>query len=86
LAGVGIQNKYTQSDNFQNFFQMLIGPNIHGIILKPSIGTNYSISDNYALYGQLGKTISVNGLGLYKVGHSFSAYNIGAGVTYRFSL
>jgi len=86
LAGVGVQNKYVQSDNFQNFFQLLIGSNHHGIIFKPSIGTNYSLSDNYALYGQFGKTISVNSMGLYQEGRSFSAYNIGVGLTYRFSL
>ncbi len=65
---------------------MLIGTNIHGIKFKPSIGTNYSLSDHYALYGQFGNTISVNSMGLYKTGHSFSVYNISAGITYRFSV
>jgi len=85
LLGIGVQNKYLRSNNFQNFFQILIGANVHGVILKPSIGTNYSLSDHYALHMQLGSTISVNNANLYRVGKSMSAYHIGIGLTYRFS-
>ena len=86
LAGIGIENKYIKSNNFQNFFQILIGTNIHGVILKPSISTNYNLNDSYAIYGQLGYTMSVNGLNLYKENRSFSNYNMGLGLSYRFSL
>ncbi len=86
LAGVGVQNRYFESDRFQNFFQILIGTNIYGIIYKPSIATNYSLSDNYALYAQLGMTRSVNNSDLYRDDRQFSTYNIGLGLTYRFSL
>lgn len=86
LAGIGIENRYIKSNNFQNFFQIMIGTNIHGIIVKPSIGTNYSLSDSYALFGQIGYTTSVNGINLYRENRSFSNYNIGLGLTYRFSL
>jgi len=54
LVGIGIQTKYNPSDSFQHFFQILTGPNNRGIIFKPSIGTNYTINDNYALYAQVG--------------------------------
>ncbi|MDF1877657.1 hypothetical protein JHD47_07470 [Sulfurimonas sp. SAG-AH-194-L11] len=82
LAGVGIQNKYSKSDNFQNFFQVLIGTNVQSMIVKPSIGTNYSINERYAIYGQIGKTLSI---GTDK-SSSFDANNIGIGITYRFSI
>ncbi len=85
LLGIGIQNKYLKENQFQNFFQILMGANIHGVIFKPSIGTNYSLSDHYALHVQLGSTISADHTRLYEEGKSLSAYHIGVGLTYRFS-
>jgi len=86
LAGLGIQNKFSSTNSFQNFFQILIGANVHGIVIKPSIGSNYSLSDNLALYGQISKTISVNKMNLYPDKFRFSSYSAGLGLTYRFSL
>jgi len=86
LFGIGLQNKYLKSNKFQNFFQLLLGTNIHGIIFKPSIATNYSLSDRYALYAQFGYTMSVDNEHLYRQSQSMRAYNLGLGVTYRFSL
>lgn len=86
LAGLGIQNKFSTTKSYQNFFQILIGANVHGILLKPSIGINYSLSDNLALYGQFGKTMSVNKFNLYPDDKRFNSYFIGLGLTYRFSL
>jgi len=86
LFGIGVQSKYIQSNKFQNFLQLLIGTNVNGIIFKPSIATNYSLSDRYALYAQLGYTTSVEVGSLYRKNQSMRAYNLGIGVTYRFSL
>lgn len=86
LTGLGIQNKFSTTNPYQNFFQVLIGANVHGILLKPSIGINYSLSDSLALYGQFGKTLSINKFNLYRDDKRFSAYSIGLGLTYRFSL
>jgi len=86
LAGIGLQTKYDKSDSFQHFFQILVGPNNRGIVIKPSIGTNYTINDNYALYAQVGITKSVESFGLYTKGRTFNTNHIGVGLTYRFSL
>ena len=86
LVGIGLQNRYKKSDKFQNFAQLLLGGNIHGVIFKPSVGTNYSINEKYALYAQLGYVSSINDANLYTKEKSLSAYSVGAGVTYRFSL
>jgi len=81
LAGLGIQTKYSTTDRFQSFFQILIGGGAHGVLLKPSVGFNYGLSDDLALYGQLAKTISLNA----PAHKRFRASSIGIGLTYRFS-
>jgi len=86
LTGLGIQSKFSTTNSFQNFFQILIGANVHGIILKPSVGFNYGFSDHLALYGQLARTISLNKIKLYPDNLRFSSYSTGLGLTYRFSL
>ena len=86
LTGLGIQNKFSSKDRFQGFFQILIGANVNGIVIKPAIGLNYSLSDHYAIYGQLGKTIALNKDARAPVNIQLNAYNIGLGLTYRFSL
>ncbi len=85
-VGFGMQNKYVPSSRFQNFLQLLIGANVYGILFKPSIGTNYTIQDNIALYGQIGKTMSIDQMDLYRKDKNLRAYFIGFGFTYRFSL
>ena len=86
LTGIGLQSKFSTANSFQGFLQILIGANVHGIILKPSVGVNYGLSDKLALYGQFGKTISLNKIGLYPDNQLFSSYSAGLGLTYRFSL
>ncbi|PJA31486.1 MAG: hypothetical protein CO187_09145 [Zetaproteobacteria bacterium CG_4_9_14_3_um_filter_53_7] len=86
LTGLGIQSKFSTTRGFQNFFQILIGANVHGVILKPSVGFNYGLSDHLALYGQLAKTISLHQIKLYPDNLRFSSYSTGLGLTYRFSL
>jgi len=85
LFGLGVQNKYLKSTQFQNFFQVLLGTNVYGLIIKPSISTNYTLNDRYALYAQLGYTKSIDYGGLYREEEPMSAYSVGLGVTYRFS-
>lgn len=84
LGGIGIQSRYYKSNKFQNFFQILAGTNVFIPILKPSVGSNYSINEKYAAYLQLGKTISIGNANNENL--SYDAYNIGFGITYRFSV
>ncbi len=86
LAGLGIQSKFSPTNRFQGFFQILVGANANGIILKPSVGLNCSLSDHYAIYGQIGKTVPLNKDKRAPVNLQLNAYNIGLGLTYRFSL
>ena len=86
LTGLGVQSKFSKTNNFQSFFQILIGTNVHGVVLKPSIGLNYGLSDNLALYCQIGRTISLDKLNLYPDRLRFNANFVALGLTYRFSL
>lgn len=86
FAGIGVQSQYAGSERFQNFFQLMVGTNHNGVLFKPMIGTNYTINDYYALFLQVGRTMSIHGLGLYQEDKSFNNYNVGLGLTYRFSL
>ena len=86
LAGLGIQTQFSTTKRFQGFMQILAGADVHGMVLKPSFGLNYSLSDHLALYGQLGKTISLDKMNLYPKSLRLSSYSAGLGFTYRFSL
>jgi hypothetical protein len=86
LAGIGVQSKYSADTPFQTFAQMLIGTNIHGIIVKPAVGANWGLSDRLAIYGQAGGTISLDKLGLYPKQYRFRSTSLGLGLSYRFSL
>jgi len=86
LVGLGTQNKFSITDYFQSFFQVLIGANVHGLILKPSIGFNYSLSDNLAIYGQLAKAMSLHKINLYPNSQKLNYDSASCGLTYRFSL
>ena len=81
LVGVGLQNKYDKGDRVQFFAQLLGGTNVHGLILKPGIGMNYTLSDRLAIHATSGKTIATspdNG--------NFRATDLALGLTYRFSV
>lgn len=80
LVGVGIQNKYNRGDRVQFFGQLLGGTNVHGLIFKPGIGMNYTLSDRLAIHASAGKTMATsadNG--------NFRAAYLGLGLSYRFS-
>lgn len=85
-AGLGIQNKFATTNRFQKFFQVLVGTNINNFVLKTAVGVNYSLTDNLALYGQLGKTISLNKWTQYAYDMRVNSDTLGLGLTYRFSL
>ncbi len=85
LLGLGIQSEPKRS-GINLFFQTLVGANIHGIIVKPSVGISYNVNDKFAIYSQWGKTEALRGQSLYRDGLHLSAYYMGLGVTYRFSL
>ena len=81
LAGVGVQSKYQRGDRFQFFGQLLGGTNVHGLILNPGIGLNYSLTDQLAVHASAGKTratSSDNG--------NFRSTSLGLGMTYRFAV
>ena len=81
LVGVGLQNRYARGDRFQFFGQLLGGTNVHGLILKPGVGLNYSLSDQLAIHASSGKTMATtsdNG--------NFRSTYLGLGLTYRFSV
>ena len=86
LAGVGVQSKYSKNESFQTFAQMLVGTNIHGLIIKPAVGINFGLSDRMAIYGQVGNTLSLDSLGLYPKKYRFRSTSVGLGMSYRFSV
>lgn len=86
LAGLGVQNKFATTNRFQNFFQVLIGTNLNNMVLKTSLGVNYSLTDKLALYGQVGRTLSLNEWTLYPYDIRLNSDSVGLGLTYRFSL
>lgn len=86
LAGVGVQSKYVANKAFQTFAQLLVGTNVHGIIAKPAVGANLSLSDRLAIYGQVGGTVSLDRLGLYPKQYKSKSISVGLGLSYRFSL
>lgn len=81
LAGVGVQNKFTRSDRFQFFGQLLGGTNVHGLILQPGVGLNVTIADRLALHASGGKTFAASS----NNGNFRSTY-LGLGLSYRFSV
>ncbi len=86
LAGVGLQSKYSADNPFQTFAQLLIGTNIHGVIVKPAVGMNVGLSDRLAIYGQVGSTLSLDNLGVYPKQYRFRSTSLGLGLSYRYSL
>ena len=82
LLGLGLQSKYSLQQRFQSFAQILLGANVSGLIAKLELGVNYSLNDNYALYGQVGHTASVDTGNKY----DFSANSFGLGLSFRFSV
>jgi hypothetical protein len=88
LFGLGLQSTFNAENSFQSFIQVLAGPYGHGIMLKPTIGTFYSLSDSYAIYTQYSKVIPLSDFSPKGNGKSLpiKADAFGIGVSYRFSL
>lgn len=86
LTGLGLQTTYSADQPVQGFAQMVAGINVHGLIVKPAVGLNVTLSDRLAVYAQVGKTLSVNGVHVYPERYRFNATNVGLGLSYRFSL
>lgn len=86
LTGLGLQTTYSADQPLQGFAQLVAGINVHGLITKPSVGLNFSLSDRLAVYANVGKTYSVNGVHVYPERYRFNATNVGLGLTYRFGL
>lgn len=85
LVGAGVQSTYAAGERWQFFGQLLAGPNVHGIVLKPMVGLNFSLTDRLALHLQAGKTIGLDNYGQNTNKQKFRASALGLGLTYRFS-
>lgn len=93
-VGLGWQSHYLDSEKFQTFVQLMYGMNDVGVdedkdvgpLLNASVGVNYALSDQLALYAQVGKTISVDQHLKSNYDNAFEDTSIGFGITYRFSL
>ncbi len=81
LVGIGMQSRYASGDRFQYFGQLLGGTNAHGLILKPGIGLNHTLSDRLAIHASIGKTMATS-----SDNGKFSATYLGLGLSYRFSV
>lgn len=94
FTGLGWQSSYLDSEKLQGFAQLLFGINDVGVneqedvgpLLNASIGFNYSLSKQLAIYVQMGKTVSVNKYIKSNYSNYFRDSSIGLGITYRFSL
>lgn len=94
FVGLGWQSHYTETNKFQGFAQLSIGLNDLGVnrkqdvgpLLNAAIGFNYGLSDRLALFGQLGKSVSIKQYTKSDPDHNFKANTFGLGLTYRFSL
>ena len=81
LVGLGVQSKYQRGDRLQVFGQLLGGTNVHGLIVQPGIGLNWTVSDFLAVHASAGATratSSDNG--------SFRSRVLGLGLSYRFAV
>ena len=76
-AGIGLQTRYNKGDAFQFFSELQVGANVEGAILRPSIGLDYSFSEDLAFHTSLGFTLG---------SQAFSSTSIELGLTRRFSL
>jgi len=85
LIGLGLQTSYSPGTPLQWFAQLLGGTNVHGALAKPSVGFNYAVNDQFAVYAMAGGTYSLNNARL-KSNHQFKSPTLGFGLTYRFSM
>lgn len=94
LVGAGWQSDLFFDDRLQGFAQVMYGMNDIGIdpqyeiggLLYPAVGVSYSLGDKYAIYGQVGKTVSLDQYLKPGPQNSFENWSVGLGMTYRFAL
>ena len=94
LVGLGWQSHIFGKDRLQAFAQVMYGMNDVGIdaehdvgaLVNGAIGINFKLNDQYAIYGQVGKTISLGQYLKPNFDNAFESTSLGLGLTYRFSL
>ena len=84
MAGVGVQSAYSPHDRFQTFAQLLVGTNATSLLAKPGVGMNYSLTDQLAIFGQIGATFSLANR-TQRSNQDIRSPSIGLGLSYRFS-
>ncbi len=92
FAGLGWHS--ASGKKLQTFAQLMIGLNDLGVnkqedpgpLLNASVGMNYELSERFAIYGQLGKTASINRHLRPRDKNNFESTSVGLGLSYRFSL
>lgn len=86
LVGAGLQSRSAKGDTLQLFGQLLAGPNVHGLVLKPQVGASVELSDTLALHAQGGRTVGIGSYGQNSNKQKFRANDIAIGLSYRFSV
>ena len=94
FAGLGWQSLSDRHHKTQTFAQLMFGLNDLGVnkkqdagpLLNASVGINYALNEQFAIYGQLGKTVSVKQHLKSGYTNKFESSSVGLGLSYRFSL
>lgn len=86
LVGAGVQSRFARGDRLQWFAQLLAGPNVHGVVIKPQVGLDWSLDDRLALHAHAGRTIGIGSYGQSANKSRFRANGLTVGLTYRFSM
>ncbi len=89
LAGLGWQSDPLGAGRLRAYGQLLVGMNDAianpGPLLYPSAGLIYETGAGFALYSQLGKTLSLGQVIDPTSANSFESLSVGLGVSYQFS-
>lgn len=89
-AGVGWESDPFLDGRLQGYGQVLAGLNDTktnpGILLAPSVGLNYNLTDQYSIYGQVGRSFSVGQFLGSSNPNSFKSTSVGLGLSYRFGV
>ncbi len=90
LAGLGWESDPFFDGRLQGYGQVLAGLNDTianpGILIAPAVGLSYNLTDQYAIYGQVGKTFSVGQFLGSSNPNRFQSTSVGLGVSYRFAV
>ncbi len=82
LMGLGAQTRAVRSSRWQFFAHALVGANVGGVITNTEVGLNYTLTDRFALYAQLGQSMSLDSAN----DQELRSTDVGLGLSYRFSL